>query len=495
MMTVQTVDANPDGIIDWQSINWKQIEQTVRRLQARIVKALKEKAFRKIKDLQRLLTRSLSARLLAVKRTTTNRGRKTPGVDGIIWTTPWQKIQAVYDLKKDIKILPLRRIYIPKKNGKKRPISIPSMLNRAQQACHLLALDPVAEAGADGHSYGFRLNRGAHDAIGYIFNTLRRKEAPQWILEGDIKSCFDQINHQWLIEHVQMDKSILQKWLKSGFMEGKQLFPTERGTPQGGIASPTLANITLDGLEKHLKEKFGDKPGQKKTRKQVRYCRYADDFIVTGSSKELLQEEVLPAIKQYLAMRGLEISDEKTRITHIHEGFDFLGQNTRKYGEKLLTIPSKTSVSNLGKKLREITKDHRYNAIDLIRMINPIIRGWCNYHKYIVSRKIFEKIDSYVFKLLWKWAKRRHPTKSRTWVAKKYFHHQDGKKWVFATKTKRGKIEQQYLASSTQIRRHILIKAKANPYDEEWYPYFEKRARQKSVPCVSSREPDPLTGS
>ncbi len=481
MMTAQTVDANPYRKIYWDTINWSQVEETVRRLQTRIVKALKNNAFRQVKNLQRLLTKSLSARLHAVRRVTTNKGHKTPGVDGIIWTTPEQKIQAVHDLEQDIKILPLRRIYIPKKNGKMRPISIPSMLNRASQACHLLALDPVAETRADEHSYGFRVKRSAQDAIGYIFHILRRKGSPQWILEADIKSCFDEIDHNWLKENVPMDKFILQKWLKAGFMEGKRLFPTKGGTPQGGIASPTLANLTLDGLEKMLKERFGDKPGHK-NRKMVHLCRYADDFIVTGKSKDLLQEEVLPAIKYFLAERGLQISEEKTRITHINEGFDFLGQNTRKYGEKLLTTPSKKSQSSLKEKLRATIKRHRREAPKLIKKINPIIRGWCNYHRYIVSRKVFEKVDHYVFILLWKWARQQHPNKSKRWITKRYFHV--SKKWVFATKTKQGKVREQYLASSTQIRRHTLIRGKANPYDEEWTTYFEKRAQRKSVPCA-----------
>ena len=482
MMTAQTVDANPYRMFKWNSINWEQIEQTVQRLQARIVKALKEKAYRKVKDLQRLLTHSLSARLLAVKRVTTNKGRKTPGIDGIIWSTPEQKIQAVHELGKDIKILPLRRIYIPKKNGKKRPISIPSMLNRAQQACHLTALDPIADTNADEHSYGFRLKRGAHDAIGYIFHILRRKGSPQWILEGDIKSCFDEINHNWLKENIPMDKSILQQWLRSGFIESNKFFPTKEGTPQGGIASPTLANITLDGLEKFLKDKFGDTPGQK-IRKMVHLCRYADDFIVTGKSKELLQEEVLPAIRQFLAVRGLKISEEKTRITHIQKGFNFLGQHTRKYGKKLLTTPSKKSLLNLQEKLSATIKNHREDAIKLIKKINSIIRGWCNYQRFIVSRKAFEKIDHHVFQLLWKWAKRQHPNKNHHWIARKYFLQPINKKWVFAVKTKRG-VKEQYLASSTQIRRHILIKGKANPYDNEWKSYFEKRAQRKNVPCA-----------
>jgi RNA-directed DNA polymerase len=424
------------------------------------------------------LTKSLAARLLAVRRVTTNKGHRTAGVDGVIWITPEQKIQAAHDLEKEIKTSPLRRIYIPKKNGKKRPISIPTMLDRASQACHLSALDPIAETRADKHSYGFRNKRSAQDAIGYIYLILKQKGSPQWILEADIKSCFDEINHQWLEENVPMDKSELHKWLKAGFIEKKELFPTRKGTPQGGIASPTLANMTLDGLEKTLKERCGDKPG--KSIKKVHFCRYADDFIITGASKELLSEEVLPIVKQFLAERGLQISEEKTRITHISEGFDFLGQNTRKYGEKLLTTPSKKAQSSLKEKLKMTIKGHGDNAYQLIKKINPIIRGWCNYHRHIVSRKVFEKVDHYVFQLLWNWAKRQHPNKSQTWIAKKYFHC--GKKWTFAIKTRRGKVKEQYLASSTKIRRHILIKGTANPYDQEWDAYFEKREKRKNIP-------------
>ena len=484
MITDQTVNANPcRTLVTWKSIKWKQVEETVRKLQARIVKAQKNKAFRQVKNLRRLLTRSLSARLLAVKRVSTNKGCKTPGVDGDIWTTPDQKTQAVHDLKKRIKNLPLRRIYIPKKNGRKRPISIPTMLDRAQQACHLLALDPIAETLADQHSYGFRTKRRAHDAIGYIYNILRRKGSPQWILEADIRSCFDGIDHQWLKENIPMDKSTLHKWLKSGFIEKRRLFPSRKGAPQGGVASPTLANMTLDGLEKMLFEKFGDKPGQKH-RKMVHLCRYADDFIVTGNSKGLLQDLVLPAIRQFLTIRGLQIAEEKTRITHVNEGFDFLGQNTRKYKGKLLTIPSKKSITNLRKKLRQTTKKKKNGAVHLIQTMNPIVRGWCNYHQCVVSRKVFEKIDHYVFTLLWNWARKQHPNKSRRWIKKKYFLKSNGRQWVFTTRTKQGKVERQFLATSTQIRRHILIRGIANPYDEEWKSYFEKRAQQWSVPCA-----------
>jgi RNA-directed DNA polymerase len=485
-MTIQTVDATPCGKIDWSLIHWDQADQTVRRLQARIVKALKENNFRKVKSLYRLLTKSLSARLLAVKRVTTSRGRKTSGVDNITWTTPEQKIKAVHDLKKDVRILPLRRIYIPKKNGKKRPISIPTMLNRAQQACHLLALDPIAECGADTRSFGFRQYRSAHDAIGYLYYVLARKGSAQWILEGDIRSCFDEINHQWIEENIPMDRTLLSQWLKAGFMEKKRLFPTRSGVPQGGVASPTIANMTLDGLEKTLKEKFGDKSHHRgKNRKMVHLCRYADDFVVTGRSRELLQEQVLPVIKEFLAERGLQLSEEKTQITSIQQGFDFLGQNVRKYKGKLLIKPSKKSIANLKQKLKATIKAHRHRVDDLIRIINSTLRGWCNYHRFIVSSEIFGKIDHYVFQLLWKWALRQHPNKGRRWVKKKYFQYSEGRKWVFTVNSKEKQVEKLYRATSTSIRRHVLIRGEANPYDEQWWPYFEKRAQRKSVPCAA----------
>ncbi len=255
--------------------------------------------------------------------------------------------------------------------------------------------------------------------------------------------------------------------------------------------------MTLDGLGKVLREKFGyepKKPGsQWKNRKNLVYlCRYADDFIVTGASKELLQEKVLPTIKQFLAERGLQISEEKTRIVHITEGFDFLGQNTKKYGNKVLTKPSEKSLLSLKEKLKEIVKNHRKGAAPLIKTINPIVRGWCYYHRCIVSRKTFEEVDHYIFELLWKWARKQHPNKSRKWVARKYFRHPEGKKWAFTTKTSHG-IQQQYLASSTRIRRHILISGKANPYDEEWRTYFEKRAQRRSIPCAVWLNPNGTT--
>lgn len=239
------------AVTDWHAIDWKSANHNVRRLQARIVKATQEKRWGKVKALQRLLTHSFSGKALAVRRVTENQGKHTPGVDKVTWNTPHKKINAVYSLRqRDYHPQPLRRIYIPKKNGKRRPLGIPCMKDRAMQALYLLALDPVAETTADPNSYGFRPQRSTADAIEQCFIALGNRASAQWVLEGDIKGCFDAISHTWLLTHIPTEKTILRKWLQAGYMDKHVLHPTAEGTPQGGIISPVLANMTLDGLER-----------------------------------------------------------------------------------------------------------------------------------------------------------------------------------------------------------------------------------------------------
>jgi RNA-directed DNA polymerase len=273
---------------DWHAIDWSTVHQNVRRLQARIVKATQAGRWGKVKALQRLLTHSFSGKALAVLRVTNNRGKRTSGVDGIIWDTPAKKATAIQTLRhRGYRPRPLRRVYIPKQNGKKRPLGIPTMDDRAMQALYLLALDPIAETTADPNSYGFRQGRSTTDASEQCFKVLARNDRAAWVLEGDIKGCFDNISHAWLLAHVPMDKAILHKWLKAGFMEQHVFNATEAGTPQGGICSPALANLALDGLEDRLKRI--KVPGAK-----INVVRYADDFIVTGRSQELLETIVKP---------------------------------------------------------------------------------------------------------------------------------------------------------------------------------------------------------
>jgi len=239
---------------EWKSINWHTARREVRRLQTRIAKAVRDGRYGRVKALQWLLTRSFSGKALAVKRVVSNRGKKTPGVDKVIWDTLKKKMEAVHNLRRrGYKALPLRRVYIPKKNGKMRPLGIPTMADRAQQALYALALQPVAETLADPNSYGFRLYRSCADAIEQCFKSLGRRYSPRWILEGDIKACYDEICHKWLLEHIPMDCTMLRKWLKAGYLEGGKLYPTKAGTPQGGIISPLLAGLLWTGWRRQLK--------------------------------------------------------------------------------------------------------------------------------------------------------------------------------------------------------------------------------------------------
>ena len=246
---------------------------------------------------------------------TRNKGKKTPGIDGETWNTPEKKASAIHQLKRQgYKTSPLRRVYIPKKNGKKRPLGIPTMKDRAMQAVYAMALDPIAEVTADLNSYAYRKSRGIHDAIEQVFTILSRKVSPSFLYEGDIKACFDGISHKWLLANIPMDKAILQKWLKAGYIEKDVFYKTDAGTPQGGIISPILANLTLDGLEKEMRQAF---PKGRGTRK-VNLVRFADDFIVSADSQELLTNKVSPIVGNFVGKRGLSLSKEKTHITHLY---------------------------------------------------------------------------------------------------------------------------------------------------------------------------------
>lgn len=482
-MSMQNIASasSTEQVIPWHSIDWVRAHRTVRKLQVRIAKATKEQDWRRVKALQRFLTRSFAGKALAVKRVTENTGKRTPGVDGEVWSTPEVKANAMLLLKgRGYKPRPLRRVYIPKSNGKKRPLGIPVMTDRAMQALHLLALEPVAETLADRHSYGFRPERCTADAIEQCFTALSQHSSAEWILEGDIRGCFDNISHDWLLAHIPTDKTILRKWLKAGYIERCRLFATSAGTPQGGIISPTLANMVLDGLEAELEAAFGRKRTPKAYRNKIHLVRYADDFIITSASKTLLENEVKPLVTRFLTTRGLELSQEKTRITHITEGFDFLGQNVRKYNGKLIIKPSRKNVQAFKDKIREILNGNKATKqATLIRLLNPIVRGWANYHKSISAKETFSAIDSWLWRRLWQWAKRRHPNKGHQWVRKKYFRTIGTRNWVFEADTgvilKSGKPESVRLfkASSTAIRRHRKIQGDANPFDPAMELYFE----------------------
>jgi len=498
-MNASTVCAASGLEMSWHSINWAECHRQVRRLQARIVKATQEGRWNKVKALQWLLTHSWSGRMVAVKRVTENQGKKTPGVDKETWSTPEAKLQAVLSLRRrGYQPLPLRRVLIPKSNGKLRPLGIPTMKDRAMQALYLLALYPVSETTADNNSYGFRPERSTADAREQCFTALANANRPQWILEGDIKGCFDNISHEWLLENVPTDRATLQKWLKAGYIYKDELFPTEAGTPQGGIISPTLANLTLDGLEKALRDRFtgttktGKKNERSARKNQVNFVRYADDFVITGKTKELLENEVKPLVENFLKERGLTLSEEKTKITHIEEGFDFLGWNYKKYGGKLLIKPSNKNVKAFLKNIRETVKGNKTaKQENLIKLLNPKIRGWANYHKGTVASDTFAKVDHEVWKAIWQWATRRHPTKGLPWIKDKYFIPEEKRNWIFTayTKNKDGKpqVVKLAIASDTKIERHTKIRGEANPFDPAQETYFESRLGQKMKESLTGR--------
>lgn len=466
--------ARQDG---WHTIPWAQTFRHVRRLQTRIAKAASNDDWRRLRRLQQLLVRSTAAKQQAVRRVTENQGRKTPGVDGVTWSTPAEKWQAVNSLdQRGYRPKPLRRIHIPKANGGKRPLGIPTMRDRAMQALHWLALDPVAETRGDANSYGFRSGRSTADAIAQCHNALSRGKSPQWILEGDIKGCFDNISHDWLLGNVPMDRHILSKWLKAGFVEDRRLFPTDAGTPQGGIISPTLANLVLDGMEGLLHENLP-------RRAKVNFIRYADDFVVTADSKELLESKVRPLIAEFLAERGLTLSDTKTKITHVSEGFDFLGWEVRKFDSFLRIVPSKRNTAAFYDKVRTRLRELRgVKQDDVIFALNPIVRGWGNYHRVVHASRPFARMDHLVFRALWSWAKRRHPSKGQRWIKRRYYRRDDSRDWLFAT-------DRSAMARLTKIPvgGYVKVRAAANPYDPKDEAYFDERLSRRMAESIAGR--------
>jgi RNA-directed DNA polymerase len=346
------------------------------------------------------------------------------------------------------------------------------------QTLYHFALAPVVETRADPDSYGFRRHRSTADAMAQCHLVLGGKRRAPWILEGDIRACFERINQEWLVAHVPMDKAMLRKWLRAGYLEHQTFHHTEEGVPQGGPLSPELANCTLDGLETVLRAHFPQtKHGHTA---KVNLVRFADDFIITGATRTLLTDEVQPLVEGFLRERGLELSPEKTVITHMEDGFDFLGHHVRRYGEKTLITPARRNVKTFLDTVRGIVKAQRQApAGTLIEQLNPVIRGWALYHRHQASARTFSSVDQHIFRCLWQWAKRRHPRKNAGWIRNKYFRTRAERHWVFYGDVRVGKGVTQDVwlcrASDTRITRHIKVRGAANPYDPAWEEYFEQR--------------------
>ncbi len=349
-------------------------------------------------------------------------------------------------------------------------LTVPCMVDRAKQALHLLALDPIAEYYADLNSYGFRKKRSTADAIEACRICLFRKNSAKWVLEGDIKGCFDNISHTWLMKWIPMNKRVLAQWLKAGYIDQKTFYETDLGTPQGGIASPVLANLTLDGLEAQIKLQF--------KKQKVNVIRYADDFIITGESKELLENKIKPAVEKFLQIRGLSLSQKKTHITHMEEGFDFLGFNLRWMKDQLVIKPAKAKVKAVLAKIRlTLRKGLHRQPGDIISQLNPIIRGWGNYYRHCCCSRTFCYLDHQIWQALWRWAMRRHPGKGKRWVKDKYFKKTHRTAWDFCGKSFEGLPIYLTMARSVHHKKHIKIRQEANPYDPQYAQYFEQRRR------------------
>lgn len=467
----------------WAQINWAKSNRIVNNLQRRIFVAKQEGRFRTLRKLQNLLLSAQSNRFLAVRQVSQlNSGKKTSGIDKKVFLNPQERINLIKIINKisinEWKPTPTKRINILKANRKKRPLGIPTLTDRTLQAIVKNALEPEWEAIFEGSSYGFRKNRSAHDAIRYIHNVCNSNTSKHWIVNADIKGCFDNLSHDFLDKELSNfpARQIIWRWLKVGYVDKHVYHDSELGTPQGGVISPLLANIALHGMEAALgiTRNSADRVISPSTS-----IRYADDFIIACRTK-VDAEEALIKLKTWLKLRGLSLSPEKTHIVHINEGFDFLGFNIRMYKNrghnKLLIKPSKLSLIKFRYDLKKIWKNVRGTPVlNVIAKLNPILKGWANYFKIGVSSEIFSSIDYYMWTRQYRHARRTHPNKSWSWIKKKYWgklcpNRKD--KWVFGCKDTGSYL---YKLAWTPIKRHIMVKGVSSPFDPSLKEYWKKR--------------------
>ncbi|MGB7442131.1 MAG: group II intron reverse transcriptase/maturase [Coleofasciculaceae cyanobacterium] len=504
----------------WNNINWKKVQRMVFKLQKRIHKAAQRGDVKAMRRLQKTLMKSWCAKLLATRQVTQdNQGKKTAGgVDGLKSLGYHQRLKLAKSLGTTRRVLPTRRIWIPKSGtDEKRPLSVPIMADRANQALAKLVLEPQWEAKFEPNSYGFRPGRATHDAIEAIFLAIRCQS--KYVLDADISKCFDKIDHQKLLSKLNTYPSMrrmIRNWLKAGFMDGQDLFPTKAGTPQGGVISPLLANVALHGMEEVIKEYANTLPtyrnhGKKQNRNALSLIRYADDFVIIH--KEL--NVVLGAkavIEGFLKDIGLELKPSKTRICHTLEedegekpGFEFLGFNIRQFssndgtsarspnGETLgfctIIQPSKKAVQRHYLAISDLIDSHKAAPQKvLIQKLNPIIQGWANYYSGVCSTDVFRSLNHLIYIKLMSWARYRHPNKGSKWVVDKYWTKVGGDNWVFAYINP--DTDERYVLSKhtgTKIVRHIKVKGDSSPFNGEFVYWSSRTGKSKEIPSLLAK--------